>query len=130
MPGLLPADLLTQGNAFNSASQTAGSSFIGPAIGGVIVAAGGTATAFALDAATFAASALCLLLMTRIPAPPASGRSVVADARQGLRWTVRQRWLCWGASPRSTGCSRSACRPWAWCSRGHLPAPSGSAPRC
>jgi predicted MFS family arabinose efflux permease len=96
MPELLPADLLTQGNAFNSASQTAGSSFIGPAIGGVIVAAGGTATAFALDAATFAASALCLLLMTRVPAPPASGRSVVADARQGLRWTVRQRWLWYG----------------------------------
>jgi hypothetical protein len=31
--------------------------------------------------------------MARMPAPAPSGRSVIADARQGLRWTVRQRWL-------------------------------------
>lgn len=67
--------------------------FLGPALGGVIVAAGGTSAAFALDAATFVASALCLLAMARMPAPAPSGRSVIADARQGLRWTVRQRWL-------------------------------------
>ncbi len=53
----------------------------------------GTSAAFALDAATFVASALCLLAMARMPAPAPSGRSVIADARQGLRWTVRQRWL-------------------------------------
>jgi MFS family permease len=34
MPELLPADLLVQGNAFNSASQTVGLSFAGPALGG------------------------------------------------------------------------------------------------
>jgi MFS family permease len=96
MPELLPADLLTQGNAFNSASQTVGQSFLGPAVGGVIVAAGGTAAAFAVDAATFVISALCLVMMRHVPAPPASGRSVLADARQGFRWTMRQRWLWFG----------------------------------
>lgn len=96
MPELLPADLLTQGNAFNSASQTAGASFLGPAIGGVIVAAGGTSVAFAVDAATFAVSALSLLPITQVPAPAASGRSIVSDARQGIRWTMRQRWLWYG----------------------------------
>lgn len=93
MPELLPAELLTQGNALDGASQTIGLAFLGPALGGVIVAAGGTSAAFALDAATFVISAVCLLIMTRMPAPAPSGRSVIADARQGLRWTVRQRWL-------------------------------------
>jgi DHA3 family tetracycline resistance protein-like MFS transporter len=96
MPELLPAELLTQGNAFNSASDTVGLSFLGPALGGIIVAAGGTATAFAIDAGTFVVSGLCLLLMTHVPAPPPTGRSVAADARQGIRWTMRQRWLWYG----------------------------------
>jgi predicted MFS family arabinose efflux permease len=96
MPELLPPELLTQGNAFNSASQTVGVSFVGPALGGVVVALGGTATAFALDAGTFVASALCLVLMSHIPPPAPSGRSMVHDARDGIRWTVRQRWLWFG----------------------------------
>ena len=96
MPELLPPELLTQGNAFNSASQTAGLSFAGPAIGGVLVAVAGTSAAFAVDAATFAVSALCLVLMRRIPAPAPSGRSIATDVGQGLRWTVRQRWLWFG----------------------------------
>jgi DHA3 family tetracycline resistance protein-like MFS transporter len=96
MPELLPPALLTQGNAFNSASQTIGQSFAGPAIGGVLVALAGTSAAFAVDAATFAVSGLCLILMRRVPAPAPSGRSVTADVRQGIRWTVRQRWLWFG----------------------------------
>jgi hypothetical protein len=96
MPELLPPELLTQGNAFNSASQTVGLSFIGPAIGGVVVALGGTSTAFAIDAGTFAVSALCLVPMRRVPAPAPSGRSMVADVGQGIRWTMRQRWLWFG----------------------------------
>jgi MFS family permease len=96
MPELLPSDLLTQGNAFNSASQTIGSAFAGPAIGGLIVAFGGTSMAFAIDAATFVACGICLLLMSRVAAPPASGTSIVHDAREGFRWTMRQRWLWYG----------------------------------
>jgi DHA3 family tetracycline resistance protein-like MFS transporter len=96
MPELLPPGLLTQGNAFNSASQTVGQSFAGPAIGGVLVALAGAPGAFAVDAASFAVSALCLVLMRRVPAPASSGRSMAADVGQGLRWTVRQRWLWFG----------------------------------
>ncbi len=96
MPELLPSELLTQGNAFNSASQTVGAAFLGPALGGIIVAAGGTSTAFAVDAASFGVSAACLLAMRRIPAPASSGKSVVADARVGIRWTIRQKWLWYG----------------------------------
>jgi predicted MFS family arabinose efflux permease len=96
MPELLPPELLTQGNAFNSASQTVGLSFAGPAIGGVLVALGGTAAAFAVDAGTFVVASLGLVVMSRLPAPAPSGHSVVADARQGVRWTIRQRWLWFG----------------------------------
>ena len=96
LPEVLPPELLTQGNAFNSASQTMGASFVGPALGGVVVAAGGTSAAFALDAGTFLVSGLCLVLMSHVPAPAPSGRSMVHDARQGIRWTVRQRWLWFG----------------------------------
>jgi hypothetical protein len=96
MPELLPPELLTQGNAFNSASQTVGLSFAGPAIGGVLVALGGTAAAFAVDAGTFVVASLGLIVMSRLPAPAPSGHSVVADARQGVRWTIRQRWLWFG----------------------------------
>jgi hypothetical protein len=96
MPEVLPPGLLTQGNAFNSASQTVGLSFIGPALGGVLVALGGTSTALAIDAASFAISSLCMLLMRHVPAPAPSGRSMAADVGQGIRWTMRRRWLWFG----------------------------------
>jgi predicted MFS family arabinose efflux permease len=103
MPELLPAQLLTQGNAFNSASQTIGAALVGPALGGVVVAAGGTSTAFVLDAATFVVSAFCLLLMRRVPPPAPSGNSIVSDVRVGIRWTIRQRWLWFGILAASVG---------------------------
>lgn len=96
MPELLPPDLLIQGNAFNSASQTVGLSFAGPALGGVLVAVGGTSTAFVVDAGSFVVSAMCVVLMRHVPAPAPSGRSIVADAREGIRWTMHQRWLWYG----------------------------------
>jgi MFS family permease len=96
MPELLPPELLTQGNAFNSASQTVGLSFAGPALGGVMVALSGASTALAADAASFAVSSLCLVLMRHIPAPAPSRRSMAADVGQGIRWTMRQRWLWFG----------------------------------
>ncbi len=93
IPEVLPTELLTQGNAFNSGSQTVGSLLFGPAFGGVLVAVGGPSLAFSLDAATFVASALCLVAMAHVPAPAPSGHSLAHDARQGFRWTMRQRWL-------------------------------------
>jgi MFS family permease len=96
IPELLPTDLLAQGNAFNSGSQTLGQSLAGPAIGGVLIAAFGASSAFAVDAASFVISAACLLAMRAIPPPAATGKSILADVRIGLRWTMRQRWLWYG----------------------------------
>ncbi len=93
IPEILPSSLYLEGNAFNSASQVLGQSLTGPAVGGVLIAAFGAASAFGVDAASFFLSAACVLAMRARPAPKPSGRSMFADARQGLRWTRSQPWL-------------------------------------
>jgi hypothetical protein len=65
MPSLLDGEQLTAGNAMSTAAVQAGS-LLGPALGGALVAATHTSTAaFAVDAASFAVSALTLLLIPR-----------------------------------------------------------------
>jgi MFS family permease len=78
MPSLLDGDRLAAGNAISTAAVAAGS-LLGPALGGALVAVTHASTwAFALDAASFAASALTLAL---IPPRAASG-SVTAVASE------------------------------------------------
>jgi MFS family permease len=68
MPSLLDEERLTAGNALSTAAVQAGS-LIGPALGGVLVAVTHASTAaFAIDAASFAVSALTLALIPRAPA--------------------------------------------------------------
>jgi MFS family permease len=62
MPTLLPAGQLAAGNAVSAALVQVGS-MAGPVLGGAVVAAAGSAPAFAVDAATFAVSALTLALL-------------------------------------------------------------------
>ena len=93
VPEILPAELLVQGSALNATSHTAAQVLIGPAIGGIVVASLGFDWAFAVDAASFAVSAGCLLAMKRLPRPVASGRSALAEAREGLRYCRSQPWL-------------------------------------
>ncbi len=69
MPSLLDGERLAAGNALSTAAVQVGS-LLGPALGGVLVAATGASTAaFAVDAASFGLSALTLLLIPRRPAP-------------------------------------------------------------
>ncbi len=69
MPSLLDGERLTAGNALSTAAVQVGS-LLGPALGGVLVAATRASTAaFAVDAASFGLSALTLLLIPRRPAP-------------------------------------------------------------
>jgi predicted MFS family arabinose efflux permease len=76
MPWLLAGERLAAGNAISTAAMQAGS-LLGPALGGALVATTGASTwAFGIDAASFAVSALTLVL---IPRKPASG-SVAAGA--------------------------------------------------
>jgi MFS family permease len=93
VPEILPAELLVQGSALNATSHTAAQVLIGPALGGVIVASLGFDWAFAVDAVSFALSAGCLVAMARLPRPQPSGRSPLAEAREGLRYCRSQPWL-------------------------------------
>lgn len=62
LPSLLGEEKLLAGNAFYSVGQQTGS-LIGPAIGGVLVAAAGPVPALAADAVSFGISALTLALI-------------------------------------------------------------------
>jgi MFS family permease len=65
MPSLLDGERLAAGNAISTAAVQAGS-LLGPALGGALVAATQESTwAFAIDAASFAVSALTLSLIPR-----------------------------------------------------------------
>ena len=83
LPSLLAGDKLAAGNAVSSAAIQAGS-FVGPALGGILVAAThGSAAAFAVDAGSFGVSALTLALIPRYPpdaGPAGPADTVPADA--------------------------------------------------
>ncbi|MGH3256466.1 MAG: MFS transporter [Streptosporangiaceae bacterium] len=75
MPSLLNGEQLAAGNAISTAAVQAGS-LLGPALGGALVAVTRASTwAFAIDAASFAVSALTLAL---IPARAADGSMAAA----------------------------------------------------
>jgi predicted MFS family arabinose efflux permease len=69
MPSLLKPSQLAAGNGVSLAAIQVGSLF-GPVLGGTLVAAVGPALAFAVDAGSFAASALSLALIPRQPRRP------------------------------------------------------------
>ena len=77
MPALLDPEQLQAGNAINSAAVQAGS-VAGPVLGGLLVALAGPSPAFAVDAASFAVSALTLALIRprTTPAATAPGADV------------------------------------------------------
>ena len=93
IPELLPAEQLTQANALNSTSNELTVNLIGPTVGGVAVAIVGTAAAFGFDAASFLVSAAALAAVHHRSRPAASGKSVMAEAWEGIHYIVSRRWL-------------------------------------
>jgi len=84
MPSLLDGEQLSAGNAVSTAAVQAGS-LLGPALGGALVAATHTSTAaFAVDAGSFAVSALTLALIPR----RAAGGSITGAAAEA--WAAAQ----------------------------------------
>lgn len=92
-PELVPADLLVQANALSQTSNQLSSGLLGPATGGIVVAAIGTAWSFGIDAVSFVFSSGCLLAMRARSRPSAAGGSALADALEGLRYVRSTRWL-------------------------------------
>ena len=97
VPQLVPANELTQANAFEQFVRPAALQLAGPAIGGLAVAILRPGGALGLDAMTFAFSALCVSRMPRLRrATTTNGvKSLNRDIREGLRYVRRHVWL-WG----------------------------------
>jgi MFS family permease len=96
VPQLVPEAHLTEANALDQFVRPAMLWLLGPALGGVIIGTWGTGWAFALDAATFGVSAICLLRLTPIPPEenqPLTVRAVLTDLREGFDYVRRTPWL-------------------------------------
>ena len=95
VPDVLPSAVLPSANALRSISlQLAG--IVGPAIGGFVVAQGGTAVAFGLDALSFVVSAACVAGVARLPAlrtPAPSDAGALHELREGFRTVLAAPWL-------------------------------------
>ena len=94
---IVPEDHLEEANALDQFVRPAALWLLGPALGGVLVAAAGAGGAFAFDAATFAISAFCLLRLPRGTASRANAdggvRAAVRDLREGFAFVRQHRWL-------------------------------------
>ncbi len=94
VPLLLPADLLAQANSLDQLIRPVALRLAGPALGGLAVGLLGTGGAFAVDAGTFAVSAVTLLLMSPVRRMAGGeGRSVGGEIAAGLRYVRGQAWL-------------------------------------
>lgn len=96
VPDVVSEDQLTQANAVEQFVRPAAHGMAGPALGGVLIAMGGSGTAFLLDAATFAVSMACLLrVRPRVAAdpPPVAAAGVLDDVREGFRFVRANAWL-------------------------------------
>jgi len=96
VPDVVPDDDLPAANALDQFVRPIALRLLGPALGGVLVAAFGPGVAFAVDAASFVASTVAVFLMH----PPSVVRSQHAESslgaiREGLRFVRRRVWL-WG----------------------------------
>jgi MFS family permease len=96
VPDIVPPGDLAAANSLDQFVRPIALRLAGPAVGGALVAAVGTGSAFALDAASFAASAAAVLFM-RPPAHPRSEHveSSVGAVKEGLRFVRGRVWL-WG----------------------------------
>jgi MFS family permease len=93
LPQVVPRDWLPRANGHLIAAELTANEFVGPPLGGLLVAAG-TAAAFATPAALWAAAVGVLLLLRGSFAVPRKESSTLrAEVAEGLRYLWRQRLL-------------------------------------
>ena len=101
VPTLVDDEELTRANALDQFVRPAALQMAGPSLGGVLIAIGGSGLALAVDAATFAVSAACLLLMRSRPVSAVaedsdiSESSVWGEFKEGMNYVRGNVWL-WG----------------------------------
>jgi predicted MFS family arabinose efflux permease len=96
VPMIVPGDLLVEANSLGQIVRPIGMSLIGPVIGGLLIGAVGPGWAFGVDAATFAFSAVMILLIRtqgRAARDSEDASSPWQDLVEGIRFTRQERWL-------------------------------------
>jgi MFS family permease len=99
VPDVVSDDQLTQANAIEQFVRPAFHGMAGPAVGGLLIAAGGSGFAFLLDAGTFAVSMACLVrVRPRVAEPavdagPEAPAGVLDDVKEGFRFVRANAWL-------------------------------------
>lgn len=99
VPEVVASEHLVQANAIDQFVRPCALRLIGPALAGVVIAAGGSAAAFVFDALTFAVSMGCLVAVRPTPVCGADGEerdmggSVFGDVREGFRYVRQNAWL-------------------------------------
>ena len=99
LPQLVPDDLLMQANSAIFTVHPLAYRFLGPALGGIVIAVAGTGAAFLLDAASFLIGAVAIAFLAARPAArllqAGERRTVVQDIREGVAYVRGRSWL-WG----------------------------------
>ena len=109
VPDIVHDDNLIQANAIEQFARPAAHGLAGPALGGLLIATGGSGTAFLVDSATFLVSMACLLRVrtpaaaaeasTPLPGPlgpgaePGAAVAVLDDVKEGFRFVRANPWL-------------------------------------
>jgi MFS family permease len=95
VPDVVATEHLVQANSLDQLVRQASARLIGPALGGFVVAAVGTGSAFIIDAGTFLFSAACIwsLQVRSLPLPAGAERSLGREMREGMRFVRDQAWL-------------------------------------
>jgi MFS family permease len=104
IPMVVQDELLMQANSLNQIAEPIALRFLGPALGGVLVAAGGASFAFLADGVTFVASAILVSLLS-IPSSVktraarglrAAATALMVDSKEALGFIRHHAWL-WGS---------------------------------
>ncbi|MGH2826107.1 MAG: MFS transporter [Actinomycetota bacterium] len=95
VPEVVPASQLGQANSLDQLVKPLALRLAGPAVGGWLIAIGGTGVAFLVDAATFGISAIALMLLRLPKAQVRKRASVLTEMKEGLTYVRSHVWL-WG----------------------------------
>jgi predicted MFS family arabinose efflux permease len=93
VPDLVPEGELVEANSLELFVGPAMLQLAGPAIGGAVVAALGTASAFAIDSASFVVSGFALAMIRPLARTNPNAESPVRGLLTALRFVRSQRWL-------------------------------------
>jgi MFS family permease len=94
VPDVVPKALLVQANSLQQLTEPVAFRFVGPALGGLLIAGLGTGGAFLIDAATFVVSSACVWRMRpRGPVRENVEASIRTEIAEGFGFVRSQTWL-------------------------------------